>query len=182
MRKNESFRLPNRYFLKIYLFLTLILVSYFYYKLKRYTGLLKKMMSFFINLTYGKVTLKKSILKALCYSITSLVTHSTLLSLAVLICPLVVLVYSLVLLAHPPIVLVRPFVWPLVALLVLSLFYIWSFYYYHCLISDIKKLKAKKRVVLLLFTIPNNNFEKIISIFIQKTLLTRLLSPMSRQL
>ena len=120
MRKNESFRLPNRYFLKIFLFLTLILVSYFYYKLKRYTGLLKKMMSFFINLTYGKVTLKKSILKALCYSITSLVTHSTLLSLAVLICPLVVLVYSLVLLAYPPIVLVRPFV----ALLVLSLFYI----------------------------------------------------------
>ena len=126
MRKNQSFRLPNRYFLKVSLFLTFISVAYFYSKLKRYTGLLKKLMSFFINLTYSKVTLKRSISKALCYGITCLVTHSSLLSLAVLICPLVVLVYSLVLLAYPPIVLVRPFVWPLVTLLVLSLFYIWS--------------------------------------------------------
>ena len=84
----------------------------------------KKLISFFINLTHGKLKTKRSIVQveliALRHCVTFLVTHGTLLPLVVLIFQFLVLVYPLVVLVFPLVVLVCPFVCSLVVLAVLS--------------------------------------------------------------
>ena len=76
----------HRYFLKACQLLTFISVTVFYSLVKEICEVAKKLVIFFINLTHGKVKMKRSIAKVVLF------TQSTLLPLVVLICPLVVLV------------------------------------------------------------------------------------------
>ena len=99
-------------------------------QLRRYQ-VAKKLISFFINLTHGKLKKKRSIVQveliALRHCVTCLVTRGTLLPLVVLICQLVVLVYPLVVLVCPLVVLVCLFGFLLVVSVCLLVVFVWPF-------------------------------------------------------